>query len=73
MGKKVKGDTPLASLAGKSDGEVRDALLPMLQAALAKVPQAGPKPRTYCYCHRRPASPCPRRRPARPCRLGTTM
>ena len=39
MGKKVKGNTPLASLAGKTDEQITEALLPMLLKALEKVPQ----------------------------------
>ena len=39
MGKKVKGNTPLASLAGKTDEQITEALLPMLLKALEKVPE----------------------------------
>lgn len=39
IGKKVKGNTPLASLAGKTDEQITEALLPMLLKALDKVPQ----------------------------------
>jgi len=38
IGKKVKGHTPLASLAGVGDDAVADAIVPMLERALAKVP-----------------------------------
>lgn len=38
VGKKVKGNTPLASLAGKTDEQIAEALLPMLSKALDKVP-----------------------------------
>lgn len=39
MGKKVKGTTPLASLAGKTDEQITGALVPMLTKALEKVPE----------------------------------
>ena len=39
MGKKVKGITPLASLAGKTDEQITEALVPMLTKALEKVPE----------------------------------
>ena len=38
IGKKVKGHTPLASLAGVGDEDVANAIVPMLEQALAKVP-----------------------------------
>ena len=38
IGKKVKGHTPLASLAGVGDDAVANAIVPMLEQALAKVP-----------------------------------
>ena len=38
LGKKVKGNTPLASLAGKRDDDVAEAIVPMLTQALEKVP-----------------------------------
>lgn len=48
VGRKAKGTTPLASLAGKTDEEVARALLPMLSAALDKIPPRH-RPETPLY------------------------
>lgn len=47
-GARVKLETPLASLAGKSEGEVSDAIVPMLEEIAARVP-AKDVPNTPVY------------------------